>query len=310
MLDVDEIAGVKEFVYFKDIKEQIFDHLDGKNLLNAETTRWPEYDQCFKWLRGETTGMGGIPNMGKSQWFMFLSSLKMKHDGWKVAIYSPESTPAMYFYANYLHTLSGFEVIKRRKITKAQVSEYGEVLNNQLYLCDPEKLPSFKGILERFTKAYEYHGCDMFALDPFNCLEREWETSKRDDQYVGDFLEHYKHFAVKTNTCCVVIIHPNSRVTLEKNGLDYQCPNAYNMAGGAMWFNKLDNLMFIHRPFFRSDKDNATVMIKHEKIKKRMIVGEGGDFDCQFDALRNTYFKNNQIITQYYEPQTDDGIPF
>lgn len=315
MIDENELKGVKDFLYYKDVKQDIHDYMNGeKELAQAETTRFGYYDDHFKWLRTEITGFSGIPNMGKSAFLTFLSALKMYHDKWKVAIYSPETNPPEFFYANYIHSLSTKHIFMLRNKPKVEfLREYENILDNQLFLCQPEKMPTFKGILERFTRAYEYHGCDMFIIDPFNCLDREWEHSNRDDRYVGDFLDHYKEFAVNHKAVCTVVMHPKGNMRLLKNSVDYDCPNSYDLAGGAMWSNKLDNLIFVHRPHMVSNPDDVTVTIRHSKIKKKQIVGKGGDAAMEYHFTRGRYsymgyepdFSKNEVQPEAIKPNDD-----
>lgn len=318
MIDIKDLTGVGEYVYYRDVKEDIYDFLAGKKqLITAETTNFGQYDEHFKWLRTEVTGITGIPNHGKSIYTIFLTALKMYYDNWKVAIYSPETVPAIFFFAQFIHTLTGYNLFKSGHITPDKVRSFDRLLENNLYLCDPEKMPTFTGIIERFRRAYEVHGVDMFVIDPFNCLEREWETSKRDDRYVGDFLEHYKDFVKNTNTVGVVVMHPNSGVRTKKDGMDYDVPNVYNLAGGAMWANKLDNLLIVHRPEFVSNNKSVSVLIRHAKIKKREIVGDGGDVDLAFNYITNRYsyngyspdFKSKDDVIKYV-PKADNDLPF
>ena len=317
MISQTDIQGVQDFIYYREVKQQINDYLTGKaDLIKAETTEWPPYDEHFKWLRTELTGFGGIPNHGKSKFVIFLTALKMLKANWKVAVYAPETTPPIFFYANYLHTFTGKSLFGDHKPTPKDIAPYEPLLQNNLYLCEPEKLPTFAGIIERFERAFEYHGSDMFVIDPFNCLEREWETSKRDDRYVGDFLEHYKDFVKRTNTVGIVVMHPNSGMRLGKNDLNYECPNMYNLAGGAMWGNKLDNLVFVHRPYFISNFKNSAVLIRHSKIKKREIVGSGGDVEINFGFRQNRYVMHGQDgMGGVYDDmpeieRTDNDLPF
>ena len=291
MIDKNDLDGVKDFLYYKDVKDDIYAYANGEiELAKADTTRFGYYDDHFKWLRSEVTGFSGIPNMGKSAFVTFLSALKMYHDKWKVAIYSPESNPPEFFYANYLHSLSSKHIfLLKKKPSVEYLKQYENILENQLFLCNPEKMPTFKGIMERFQKAYEYHGCDMFIIDPFNCLEREWEHSNRDDRYVGDFIDHYKDFAIRNNVVATVVMHPKGSVRLVKNSVDYEMPSAYDLAGGAMWYNKLDNLIFVHRPHMISNPEDVTVTIRHSKIKKKQVVGKGGDATIEYYFTRGRY---------------------
>lgn len=301
MFDKRDIQGVRDFLYYRDVKQDIRDYIQGKKeLVKADTTRWTPYDKHFSWLRTEVTGISGIPNHGKSVFMLFLACLKMYYDNWKVAVYSPETTPPEYFYANIIHTLTGRNIFsEHHKPGIDQLKKIEPMLEDNLFLCEPEKMPTYKGIMERFKDAYERHGVDMFVIDPFNCLEREWEYSKRDDRYVGEFLDHYKDFVKQTGTCGVVVMHPNATVETEKDSVDFKCPNTYKLAGGAMWYNKLDNLMFVHRPHFISDPQDSQVLIRHAKIKKRQLVGGGGD------AYTDYNFKTNRYVYLTSEPDFD-----
>ena len=293
MITEQDLKGVKDYLYYRDVKSDIEQYVEGKkDLIKADTTRWNPLDEHFKWLRTEITGFAGIPSHGKSKFVVFLSALKMFYDNWKVAVYSPETSPSVFLFTNYLHTLTGKGLFGNNKPTRLEIKQFDNMLENNLYLCDPEKMPTFKGIMERFKRAYEYHGVDMFIIDPFNCLEREWEHSQRDDRYVGDFLDHYKDFVKTTNTTGVVVMHPKGGLKPKKDSLDFECPTAYDLAGGAMWNNKLDNLVFVHRPYMISDFANSSVLLRFAKIKKKEIVGRGGDADVDFDFKSNRYRYN------------------
>ena len=291
MIDKNDLKGVSEFLYYRDVKEDIHAYLRGeKEIAKAETTHFGYYDDHFKWLRTELTGFSGLPNHGKSKFLTFLSSLKMYHDNWKVAVYTPETSPVEIVFSDYLHSMTTKNMfVMRKKPEPVFYQEYEKILEDQLFVCAPEKMPTSKGILEKFARAYEYHGCDMFIIDPFNCLDRDWEYSKRDDRYVGDFLDMYKDFAARNNVCSVVVSHPKGSISKVKNGIDLDFPTAYDLAGGAMWNNKLDNLIFVHRPNFISSPDDQSVIIRHSKIKKRSIVGKGGDAAMEFDLPRGRY---------------------
>lgn len=291
MISLEEIEGVKDFLYYKDVKEDIHGYLRGEiELIKPETTRFGYYDDHFKWLRSEVTGFSGMPNSGKSAFVNFLAALKMYYDKWKVCIYSPETAPEKFLFISFLHVLSGKNPLLMKHKPKVEFyAEFEKIIDEQLFVCAPETMPTMKGILERFKSAYEHHGVDQFILDPFNCLDREWGRHNRDDRYVAEFIDLYREFAVKTDTVCVVVMHPNARMAKAKNGIDIDVPTAYDLAGGAMWFNKLDNLIFVHRPNFISDKDDPTVLVRHQKIKKRNLVGSGGDVTVEFQPHFSRY---------------------
>jgi hypothetical protein len=89
-------------------------------------------------------------------------------------------------------------------------------------------------------------------------------------------LTNEKCFA-QTNDCYKIIVaHPS---TPQKNSKDIDTlpdPNYYSLAGGAMWANKCDNIIFCHRPKILTDCNNPMVKIIFSKIKKQPIVGKNG----------------------------------
>ena len=311
MINLNQLNGIGDFIYFQDVEKKITRFIEtGEPFVEVHSTNFEKYDEFFKWIPSEITGVSGIPNHGKSKWVVFLAALKMYFANWNVAFYSAETYPSEFFYLNFLHTLTGKNIFRGGKPTKDEITKSSALLNKNLSLFQPDKYPTINGIMDKFTMAHEKHGCKMFVIDPFNCLDREWEKSKRDDQYVGEFLERYKEFAVKTNSCCIIVMHPNAGIKLPKNDIDFECPNVYNLAGGAMWNNKCDNIMFVHRPKFISNRTDSTVLIRHSKIKKREINGLGGDVFFDFDFKHNRYTLESSGVNfceaepQYY------GMPF
>ena len=51
----------------------------------------------------------------------------------------------------------------------------------------------------------------------------------------------------------------------------------WHLAGGAMWNNKMDNIMMIDRPEWWQDKKSTWARIKTHKIKRRRTGGTAGE---------------------------------
>jgi hypothetical protein len=137
----------------------------------------------------------------------------------------------------------------------------------------------------------------------------------REDQYLSCFLTTQKRFAQKHDIFMIVIAHPKGNLT--KNGAgDYQCPDVYDLSGGAMWGNKCDDILCTYRPYFSSNKESTIVEFISQKIKKRKLCGSPGNVTLEYDVMSGRYFEvsdgyrfnplvdiftNTKEVKSYYE---------
>jgi hypothetical protein len=89
----------------------------------------------------------------------------------------------------------------------------------------------------------------------------------------------------------VIVAHPKGTVKRNDRG-DFEVPDVYDLAGGAMWANKCDNVLCTWRPLHRSEPDNKTVHFISHKIKKQRQCGTPGVAEISFD----------RVTMRYYEP--------
>ena len=57
----------------------------------------------------------------------------------------------------------------------------------------------------------------------------------------------------------------------------------YDIAGGAMWGNKSDNIISYYRPQFHVDKNSPAVEIFIQKVKRKRTGGQLGSFSLTFN---------------------------
>ena len=79
-------------------------------------------------------------------------------------------------------------------------------------------------------------------------------------------------------------VHPTKMQ--ERLDGSYPEPNVFNIAGGAMWNNKLDNILVYHRPNYHVDKNDSTCTMTSLKIKRQKIVGKKGT--AEFGYIRKS----------------------
>jgi hypothetical protein len=77
--------------------------------------------------------------------------------------------------------------------------------------------------------------------------QNDWgKAGGRSDKYLETFLSDCSRFAAQNDLYFMIVAHP---VKMTKGGDgNYPCPDVFDIADGAMWNNKMDNILIYHRP--------------------------------------------------------------
>lgn len=252
-------------------------------------THWPEWEQHYSWKPGEVTLWTGYNNQGKSETVLQLMLLKSLVDGWKWAIFSPENEPVTEIFDQLAHSLVGRspDPSWANQMSEQSYERAKEFLFRHFFVISPQENWTLDCILDYFAylaRTEKVQGC---LLDPWNQLMHDKTPGERDDEYLSRTLTIVKRFAVKQNLCFSLTAHPRSPSLTP--GQKWKCPDQFDLAGGAMWGNKLDNVLAIHRPSYRENKSDTGVEWHAHKIKKQKLVGRPGFMSLDFDYSSNRY---------------------
>lgn len=319
-----EDEPAKDLILCADVKEKIIYTFEN-GTSRGETTHFPLIDKHFRHKRGEITLMHGIGNHGKSAMLMQLLLIKAIKDNYKYGVFSPENMPAEEFYKDLIHSYIGKSTEKHHdnQMTKLELEKAMDFVNDHFFLIYPEKMPTPEYINHRFRELIIKHNIDGCVIDPYNQLDNDiMKKGGREDQYLSGFLTNCKKFAVEQDVFYYIIAHPKSGI--KRDGLDYECPNVFDLAGGAMWNNKCDNILVTHRPFYTSDKSNPSTYFKSQKIKKQKLNGVPGDVVLNYDYFSARFtqedgfhpLQNSKKESEYIQPNInfyevdDDMTPF
>ena len=221
--------------------------------------------------------MSGIGNYGKTEQMLQLMLIKSVKEGKKWGIFSPEQYPPVHFYQGLIHSYIGKSTNKFHSNQMSE-EEYEKGMNfireHFFYIFPAINAPTPDYINERFAELIIKDKIDGCVIDPFNQLDNDWGKYGRDDQYIGEFLSVQKRFALLNNIFMIIIAHPKT-MRKDSNG-NYPCPDVYDLAGGAMWNNKCDNILSYHRPNYQTDKYDPVCEFRSQKIKKQGINGIPG----------------------------------
>lgn len=259
--------------YLEDVFESMFINFR-KGIQLAPTTRFKTVDEFFRWKKGDINLFSGYANYGKTTFALQLMLTKSIYDGWKWAVFSPENYPANDFYDDIVEMYVG------KWLSRMSEEEYCEAcnfINEHIFYVYPENEHDLESIHEKFRYLVLKKGVDGVMIDPFNQLDKNQKPYERDDQYLSETLKEIKRFALLNAVVYNIIIHPKNP-TYEK---DKPLPavRMYDLAGGAMWGNKADNITIYDRPDFHKDKNSPNVKIHQIKVKRKRTGGQNGEFD-------------------------------
>jgi hypothetical protein len=128
--------------------------------------------------------------------------------------------------------------------------------------------------MEVFLELIVKENVDGVDIDPFNQLTNEYQKFSRSDKYLEWVLSVFSRFAQINNIFFWIIAHPVKMVKASDG--NYPCPDVFDLTDGAMWNNKLDNILVYHRPFAQTDPSNPSCEFHSKKIRRQKIVGKKG----------------------------------
>lgn len=198
---------------------------------------------------------------------------KSIYDGWKWAIFSPENFPANDFYDDLVQMYLG------KFLDKATEDEYVTAchfINQHIFYVYPEDEHDINSIHEKFRYLILKKGVDGVLIDPFNQLDKIQKPYERDDQYLSVILKEIKRFALLNGVCYNIVAHPKNPTY--KDNKELPVADMYDLHGGSMWGNKSDGIISYHRPNFHIDKNDPTVDVYIQKLKRKRTGGKLGSF--------------------------------
>ena len=285
-----------DVIYGEDVREGV-EHIFDNGFDTAETTHIPTLDVIRKWKRRQINYIGGIGNAGKSTNEEFLMVVKSLYDGDKWAIFSPENYPSEEWFLSLTEMLMGCDLTPsnpNRPTREKFLEAYSFICKHFFYIYSEQLAPTPQYIKMKFLELIIKEKIDGCLIDPFNMLEADYNKfNGRDDRYIGTVLADFGKFARENNVYFSIIAHPK-QMQLAQDG-NYPCPNVYDMAGGAMILNRVDNLFMYHRPNNVTDPMNPAAEYFSKKVKKQRLF-KLGQTPMHYD------FKKKRFLYEGFDP--------
>lgn len=304
----DEGIKLKDVIYGIDVKEQalsIYDsgyaQVDGIGVLDL--------DDKFKPKRGEITVLTGIGNYGKSSFKKWYQAMRILLYGEKFASFAPEDNPPEEYYHDYVEIILGCDCSPsnpNRPSRQVYESVYDLVCKHVFYVYPKDVSPTPQYVMEVFLELIIKENVDGVDIDPFNQMTNNYQNFAGRDKYLEWVLTLFSRFAQINNVYFWIIAHP---IKMQK-GADgnYPCPDVFDLSDGAMWSNKMDNILVYHRPFAQTDPQNPTCEFHSKKIRRQKVVGKKGFIIFEMLFRTRRFFING--LDQLQKCLNDQNIDF
>jgi twinkle protein len=263
--------------YLDDIFPVMLDNFR-RGVRMGDPTHMGEMDEFFRWKKGDINLWTGYANAGKTTYAMQCALTKSIYDGWKWGIFSPENYPANDFYDDLVEMYCG------RWLDNMGESDYVTAcnfLNEHFFYVYPEDEHDLNSIHEKFRYLVMKKGIDGVFLDPWNQIDHIQKAYQREDQYLSQQLKDVKRFALHNAISYNIIAHPVK--TQRESDKSYPPVDMYDIAGGAMFANKVDQVISYYRPDYHIDKKSPRVQVFLQKVKRKRTGGQVGDFELRLN---------------------------
>jgi hypothetical protein len=277
----------------------------------------PLLDKHFKRVKGDLTIVSGIGNYGKSSFMKWEMVFRIVRFGEKVAIFTPEELPAEQFYHDLVEIYFGKDCTPNNP-NRPPYDLYMKVykmIGEHIFMVYPKNVsPTPDYVKEVFLSLIIKHGVERVIIDPFNQMANDYtKGGGRSDKYLETFLSDCTRFARKNNVYFDIVVHPHKM----RKGDDgnYPCPEVFDLADGAMWNNKADNILIYHRPFAQTAPESPICEFHSKKIRRQKIVGIKGffEFQLQRNTRRFTFdgvdYLQQSIDGKYVQAQIEEPKP-
>jgi len=289
---------VEDVVYGIDVKDKAI-NINKNGFQQVKGIGIVELDYLFKPKRGEPTLLTGIGNYGKSAFKKFYMLCRMLLYKEKVATFSPEDTPAEEYFHDYVEMLLGCECNPNnpnRPSDAVYEAAYDFVSKFIFYIAAEMLSPTPEYIKEKFLELIIQEKIDFCIIDPFNQMTNNYQGfGGRTDKYLETLLSDFTRFYQKNDVYGWIIAHP-TKMEKDKTG-NYQCPDVFDINDGAMWNNKMYNILVYHRPFAQTDPKNPTADFYSKKIKKKS-VGRKGFTSIEYNWETRRFIVNGVDVIQ------------
>lgn len=306
---VDMVARASPFpvsgIHELDDMEEAFEDLYSNGLQPGHSTGFPSLDSLYTVVPGQWTLVTGIPGHGKSTWLDGVMINLARRYGWRFGVFSPENQPPTRYFAGLMEKLldKPFTEGPTPRITPSEKNSAKRWLNDRFKIILPDEeggewsLDSVLGLARILVRRYGIQG---LVIDPWNEMDHS-AAGDKEVSYLSQALTKIRRFARLHSVHVWIVAHP-TKLHKDADGM-YPVPTPYDVAGGAHWRNKADNVVTVYRFVGHPDQEIADIHIQKIRFKE---VGRVGIGHLRTNPLTNCWIDDVDYDRRMYN--LDKGI--
>lgn len=230
------------------------------------STGIPSLDEYMKLAKGYLLIATGYPSSGKSEIVDAIVLNMTLNYGWKTLFYSPENHPVEQHMVKIAEKFIGKHIMS---FSKEEIDKSMKFMQDHFTWMYPEN-PELDVLLSLAKTEHDTNGLDCVVIDPWNAVTHK-RASAMVHEYLSEELSKVIRFARTNNILFCVVAHPKIPQK-DKNG-DLPVPTLYDISDGAMWRNKAEYGIVIHRPdMSRNGVDMYIQKCKYKWMGKLGVV--------------------------------------
>lgn len=235
------------------------------------STGWRGLDAHMMLVIPELAIITGIPGAGKSAWALALGGNLAQVHGLRGAILQFEDNPERN-RNDLLRYRMGIMGDDEQGGDRAEAVRW---VDQMFRTISPSETVDDEGdfdlvwLHQAIEEAAKRHGCRWVIIDPWNEVEHLWNKNENEAVYLNRAIRQLKRIMRRFQVAIIIVAHPTKEGGKQQ---EIQDMSGYDIAGGAVWKNKSDHMVIVHR---NSPADQIT-FVKIDKSKDFTLMGRPG----------------------------------
>ena len=270
--------------------EELYD----KGMPRGYSTGWDNVDELYTVEPRQWTVITGAPNSGKSEWLDHLMVNLAESQEYRFALFSPENQPYQIHLSKIIEkrTRLPFGQGPHPRASKEEVKEAVAWAHNYFAWIDGDETITLSDFVQ---KAYDFKKPSSkfgIVVDPWNYLYHETGNLTL-AQYLERELGLVSRYCREADAHIWIVAHPHM-IAKDRNGAR-PVVTPYDINGGAMWYNKADNIITVHRHY----TDTPDIVDIHVQKVRFKHIGRVGVTSLKYDRVTGRYEQEAISSTRY-----------
>ncbi len=265
-------------------------------------TGWPGLDAHMRLVIPELVVVTGPPGAGKSTWTLSLGANLAHYHGLKGALLQFEDNPERNrkeLIRYRMGVMGGGSGEARTEAITWIDKMFRTVAPSET--VDDETDFDLPWLREAIEEAAGRHGCRWIVIDPWNEVEHLWAKNENEAVYLNRAIRQLKRIMRRYQIILFIVAHPTKEGGKQPNIQDM---SLYDVAGGAVWKNKAEHGVIVHR----EEKNATTTFVKIDKSKDYTLMGQPGIVRMQYLATAGTFkFLGSGVVASAEEQRVVYG---